>query len=348
VKVRSGRSFAALLGAFVCAWAGANAAPAVPEALETPALQTPRAQKAAMLAIARAGNRLAAAGERGIVLLSDDGGANWRQASVPVQVTLTSMRFVDSKIGWAAGHLGVILKTVDGGATWRKQLDGVRAASLMAQALRTVGDDRSERAAQRYEEEGPDKPFFDLDFIDAQRGVAVGAHNMAFSTQDGGSTWSPLGPRLPNPKNLHLYAARYIADTLYIAGEQGLLVKSPDGNIFQMLRSPYKGSFFGLLATRRGTLLAYGLRGYAFRSTDGGANWERVASGTAASLNAAIELPDGTLALLVQHGEVLQSRDDGRRFTRMASAAAPAAALAATQGGHIVVAGMRGVRHPVP
>jgi len=98
VKIRSGRSFAALLGVFLCAWAAANAAPAVPEALEKPALQTPRAQKAAMLAIARAGNRLVAAGERGIVLLSDDGGATWRQASVPVQVTLTTMRFVDPQI----------------------------------------------------------------------------------------------------------------------------------------------------------------------------------------------------------------------------------------------------------
>jgi len=242
----------------------------------------------------------------------------------------------------------VILKTVDGGATWRKQLDGVRAAGLMAQAQRAVGDDSSERAAQRYETEGPDKPFFDLDFIDGRRGVAVGAHNMAFSTQDGGGTWSPLSTGLTNPKNLHLYAARYVAGTLYIAGEQGLLVKSADGIIFKMLRSPYRGSFFGLLATHSGALLAYGLRGNAFRSSDGGANWEQVATGTAVSLNAGIELPDGTLALLGQNGDVLQSRDDGRSFTRVASDPSPAVALAATRGGQIMVAGMRGLRHPVP
>ena len=338
------RSFAALLGGVaVCACAAAHASPAVPAALSEPALQTPRAQGAAMLAIARAGHRLVSAGERGIVLVSDDGGAKWRQAKVPVQVTLTALRFVDEKSGWAAGHMGVILKTADGGATWHMQLDGVRAAALMAQALRAAGH-RNERAARRYEEEGPDKPFFDLDFIDAQHGVAVGAYNMAFTTQDGGRTWLPLAPRLPNPQNLHLYAARYAGNSLYIAGEQGLLLKSADGRSFEALPSPYKGSFFGMLAARSGTVLAYGLRGHVFRSTDGGASWEQVARGTAVSINAGIELHDRTLALLAHTGEVLLSRDDGRTYTRMASDAAPAAGLAATERGQIVLAGLRGLR----
>lgn len=351
MKLRCVGTVGPLLAAVVCAWSAAlpaHATPAVPGVLSQPALQTPRAQGAAMLAIARAGTRLVSAGERGIVLLSDDGGTNWRQASVPVQVTLTALRFVDDKTGWAAGHLGVILKTLDGGATWNVQLDGIRAAALMAQSLRAAADDKSVRAAQRLEEEGPDKPFFDLDFIDAQRGVAVGAYNTAFMTQDGGRSWTPLAPRLPNPKSLHLYAARYAGDTLYVAGEQGLLLKSADGSSFEALPSPYKGSFFGLLAARSGTLLAYGLRGNAFRSTDGGMSWEKAASNTIVSLNAGIELPDRTLVLLSQAGEVLHSRDDGRSFTRTSSDPAPAAGLAATERGHIVLAGLRGVRRPTP
>lgn len=38
-------------------------------------------------------NRLVAVGERGVVLLSDDGGAHWRQGVVPVSITLTAVRF---------------------------------------------------------------------------------------------------------------------------------------------------------------------------------------------------------------------------------------------------------------
>ena len=41
-------------------------------------------------AITQAGQRLVAVGERGLVLLSDDAGKHWRQAQVPVSVTLTA------------------------------------------------------------------------------------------------------------------------------------------------------------------------------------------------------------------------------------------------------------------
>ena len=338
-RIRGGHWVAALvLAATSCI---ATGAPVIPSVLNEPALQSPRALGAAMLAIARAGSRLVAAGERGTVLLSDDGGTNWRQASVPVQTTLTALRFVDERTGWAVGHLGVILKTEDAGQTWRKQLDGVQAAALMAQALRARGDEKLLRAAQRYEEEGPDKPFFDVDFSDARHGVAVGAYNLAFSTGDGGVTWTPL--QLPNPKSLHLYAVRYAAGRLFIAGEQGLLIRSTDAGQ-EALPSPYKGSFFGLLPTRGGALLAFGLRGHAFRSTDGGTSWQKLETGVPVSLNAGLELPDGTLALLAQTGDLLSSRDDGRSFTRRAGDGVPAAGLAATPQGQFVLAGMRGLR----
>jgi photosystem II stability/assembly factor-like uncharacterized protein len=316
--------------------------------LNEPALQTPRAAGAAMLAVTRAGTRLVAAGERGIVLLSDDGGSSWRQARVPVQVTLTALRFADARTGWAVGHLGVVLKTEDGGASWHKQLDGVQAAALMARALR-AGDDRQQKAAQRYEDEGPDKPFFDLDFSDARRGVVVGAYNLAFATSDGGASWVPLSSRLPNPKNLHLYSARFVNGSLFIAGEQGLLLKSADGGAsFEALPSPYKGSFFGLLATRSGALLAYGLRGRALRSTDGGVNWDEVGTASAVSLNAGLELSDGRLVLLAQSGDLLLSRDDGRSFTRVVADGVPAAGLAPNTQGKLVLAGLRGMRRPAP
>jgi photosystem II stability/assembly factor-like uncharacterized protein len=333
------------LAALALPVAAAELSAELPAALREAAIASPRAQGAAMLAVARAGGRLVAAGERGTVLLSDDGGASWRQAQVPVQVTLTALRFLDARTGWAVGHLGTILKTEDGGERWSLQLDGMRAAALWAAALEG-GDERARKRARALREEGPDKPFFDIEFIDAQHGVAVGSYNLAVATADGGRSWTPLSPRLPNPRSLHLYAVRSLRGKLFVAGEQGLLLRSDDaGASFQSLASPYKGSFFGLIAARSNTLVAYGLRGSAYRSADLGASWQKVETGTPVSISAAAEFDAGALTLLTQTGELLASHDDGLSFARSGpGAAVPAAGLAAAADGHVVVASLRGMR----
>jgi photosystem II stability/assembly factor-like uncharacterized protein len=287
------------------------------------------------------------------VLLSDDGGARWRQAAVPVQVSLTAVRFIDPRTGWAVGHLGVILKTDDGGEHWTRQLDGVAAAERMVAAAAASTDERGKKLAARFAEDGPDKPFFDIDFADVQRGVAVGAYGLAFATADGGSTWTPLTSRLPNPKGLHLYTVRWTGGNIVIAGEQGLLMKSADaGASFVTLPSPYKGSWFGLIAARSGTLIAFGLRGKLFRSADGGASWHGVDSGVPVSLSAGIEAAPGTLALVSQNGDVLVSRDDGASFQKLpapAPAPLPATGLAEAADGRFILSSLRGLRrHGAP
>lgn len=329
-----------------CAVSAQAAAPG-PDALAEPAVITPKALYAATLAVARAGDRLVAVGERGTVLWSDDGGKAWQQARVPVRSGLTTVRFVDTQNGWAAGHLGVILKTSDGGKTWVKQLDGLQAAQGL---LAAATDDVSRGAAQRMVEEGADKPWFDLEAIDALHAIAVGAYGLAVVTRDGGKTWGPLPTRAANPRGLHLYGVRVVDGQWFIAGEQGLLLHSSDGGAsITALPSPYKGSFFGLLASHSGALLAYGMRGSVYRSDDAGASWDKVDLGTPLSLQAGIERR-GELTLLAQNGELFVSADDGRTFTRRAPPAGPlpAAGLAAAPDGAWVIASLRGTRRASP
>jgi photosystem II stability/assembly factor-like uncharacterized protein len=333
--------------ALACAALSAQAATQAPAALAEPALVSPKALGAATLAVARAGDRLVAAGERGTVLWSDDGGKAWQQAQVPVRAGLTVLRFADANNGWAAGHLGVVLKTGDGGKTWVKQLDGLQAAQAL---LAAAADDAGRRVAQRFVEEGADKPWFDLDVIDAQHAVAVGAYGLAMATRDGGASWQPLPTRAANPRGLHLYGVRVVGGQWFIAGEQGLLLRSSDGGAtFTALASPYKGSFFGLLASQGGALLAYGLRGSVYRSADAGSNWDKVDLGTPLSLQAGIE-HGGALTLLAQSGELFTSTDDGRTFKRQPPPAGPlpAAGLAAAPDGAWVIASLRGTRRASP
>ncbi len=330
------------------ALATGTAGAAAPAALTQPALVTPKALHAAMLAVASAGARLVAAGERGTILYSDDAGKSWRQAAVPVSVSLTALQFVDGKNGWAVGHQGVVLHTGDGGATWRKQLDGIKVAALvLADASAASGPDRDRLVAQAQQlvDDGPDKPFLGLYFDSPRTGYVVGAYNLLLRTADGGATWQPWQGRLANPKGLHLYGMNGAAGALYLAGEQGLLLRSTDnGHSFDALPTPYKGSYFGVLVTRGGALLAYGLRGNAFRSTDRGATWTQVATGVQASLSAGTVRADGAVVLVSQAGDVLTSGDDGLTFAIEAGTALPLAAVAQAGDGALVVAGLRGLR----
>jgi photosystem II stability/assembly factor-like uncharacterized protein len=322
--------------------------------LERPSLLSDKAPGAAMLAVTRAGDRLVAVGERGIVLLSDDDGRSWRQVVAPVRASLTAVTFVGEKKGWAAGHLGVILHTEDGGESWVKQLDGSEAAALVLAAAerRAAAEPDPEKredllfSAQRLVADGPDKPFLDLCFLDERTGFVVGAFNLIFRTSDGGATWVPWQDRVENPMELHFYGIQTAGETLYIAGEQGLLLRSSDGGAhFTPLTSPYEGSYFGLVTDTKGSVVIFGLRGNVYRSEDGGERWERVETGLPVSLSAGARLSGGELVLVSQAGDLLGSGDGGRSFTRRPDGEPlPATDLVQTAEGGLVIATLRGLR----
>lgn len=317
--------------------------------LQQPAVLTSKATRAVLLGLARAGERLVAVGERGIVLLSDDSGNSWRQARVPVSVSLTAVQFVDAEQGWAVGHLGVVLHSEDGGETWHKQLDGEGAAKLAVQAAQRdidqSGGASNLEQAQHLLRDGPDKPFLDVYFIDRRQGYIVGAYNQIYRTDDGGQTWQPWMQHVDNPQGLNLYGIRASGTDLLLVGERGLLLRSTDaGQSFQTLKSPYEGSFFGLLGTRDGALIAYGLRGNAWWSDDRGNRWRRLDTGVESTLASAIELRDGSLLMASQSGELLFSHDQGRSFVkRLSRSGRTVAAVQQAADGSLASVGLSGV-----
>lgn len=333
---------AALLAAAVPVWSAEG--PARAAALDRPALQSPKSPKMAILTVARAGKRMLAAGERGIVIYSDDGGRSWRQAKTPTSASLVAMRFASDKLGWAVGHMGVVLHTEDGGLTWAKQFDGAQAASLVLEAAQKGGDARTLQDAERLVADGADKPFFDLCLVNDHTLFIVGAYNLVFRSDNGGQTWTPWQQHVANPKSLHLYAIRAVGDILFVAGEQGLLLRSDDhGQHFAPLESPYKGSWFGLVGDS-GSLLAYGLRGNAYVTKDSGKTWQQAASASPVSISAGTELTDGRIVLVSQAGEVLVSADHGLTFASLPEKTGlPLAAVAQGPDG-LVLGSLRGVR----
>ena len=69
---------------------------------------------------------------------------------------------------------------------------------------------------------------------------------------------------------------------LFIAGERGLVLRSPDGGAtWSYHPTGYRGTFWSGTALADGTLIVGGLRGSVHRSTDNGEHWQRVETGSA-------------------------------------------------------------------
>ncbi len=312
---------AAGLGLQAALWPTATRAAALPGPLNQPAGMTTRAARSLLTRVVRAGDRLVALGERGLVVLSDDGGRQWRQARVPVSVTLTSASFINARQGWMTGHSGVVLHTTDGGENWTVQTDGValaNAALVQAKALpeTATGREKSIQQAQRLVDEGADKPLLSICFIDAQRGLAVGAFGLSAATGDGGKTWAPCGDRMPNPQGMHLYATAHDGKFWTVGGEQGVLMRSHDDRAsFIPLTSPFKRSLFTATALRQGGFVFAGLLGSACRVAPDGTAVAPVTLPSPLTVLSCTELRDGRVMLLAQGGRLLVSSDAGATFT---------------------------------
>ncbi len=286
-----------------------------------PTVRAAHATRATMLASTRAGERIVAVGDHGVVLLSDDGGRSHRQArQVPVDVALTSVSFIDARQGWAAGHWGVILHTEDGGETWQIQ--------------------RSD-AAQ-------DRPLFAVHFFDEKQGVAVGLWSLVLRTEDGGVHWQPVElapPQGGKRADLNLFGLFTDArGRLFAPAERGMVLRSEDkGRSWNYMQTGYAGSFWSGIAGPGGTLLAAGLRGSMYRSVDDGSSWQRVDTHTESSITALAGAGKKIVAVGLD-GLVLSSEDGGASFAaHMREDRLPLTSVALDGQGHAAMYSRQGV-----
>ena len=314
----------ALMTGFGVAWGQEDSA-------TTPTEVMPLADRGLLLDITSTGIRKVAVGERGHILLSDDG-ATWTQsASVPTRSTLTSVTARNGRL-WAAGHEGVILSSRDGGDTWEMQT-----------------------ADPAQEPDADPNPFLDVFFVDLDLGFAIGAYGQIAITDDGGDNWRVeyiadlvnldddvddefVDDEVAEDEDVSLEDFKYDADfsdfddelyydfhlnamtmlddgTLVIAAESGSVYWSDDsGESWNYVELPYPGSMFGILRVGNEGLLAYGLRGNALESTDGGVTWEEVDTGVENSLLGGTVTDSGDVVLVGANGQVLVRAASSKDF----------------------------------
>ena len=224
-----------------------------------------------------------AVGERGHVVISDNG-SDWTQAeTVPGRFTLTVITEYGNRL-WAAGHDTVILSSGDGGQTWTRN----------------------------YYDPELQQPIMGLHFTASGRGFAIGAYGLMLVTNDGGETWEE---QMVSEEGWHLNAILDLGDgRMMIAGEAGFSYRSLDGGAtWETLEMPYPGSMFGIIARANGCIVQFGLRGHIQESCDFGDSWTGPASGTLSTISAALPTADGLI--LVGNSGLVLIEDEAGNFT---------------------------------
>lgn len=244
-----------------------------------------------------------AVGDAGTIIRTTNAGAAWTIQDSRTTSRLSDVDFADAANGWAVGGGGpfgqtyaTILRTTDGGTTWRTQASG-NAPILSG-----------------------------VDFVDAANGWAVGDNGTILHTADGGRTWSAQ----TSGTTAALWKVRFVnASTGWASGgngNEGVVLKTTDGGLSWSAETILGAQLYALdfASATHGWMADPAQPGRIFATTNGGATWGPLPSGTLSLLNGIAFADTATGWAVGSSGTILRSSNGGGSWTAQASGTAAA------------------------
>jgi len=231
----------------------------------------------------------------GAALVRSERGGRFERMDRLGNFNVLVIRFIDDDIGVAAGANGGMLRTVDGGRTW----SGI------------------ESPTGRY--------LVDIAFMTPLLGIAVGGDSgqgaTVILTSDGGLTWQAHAC----PAAMTLCASRQPLSAIDVrpsgagmAVGPRILIATTDGGRTWTEREQHEAfvTLTDVAVLDDRTAVVTGGAGTILRTTDAGASWTRVLSGTRVGLTS-VAFADPDRGLIVGHrGVILATTDGGRTWRR--------------------------------
>ena len=215
------------------------------------------------------------AGDRGKLLLTEDGGLHFRRIDLGTDVGIFGIEMVDADTGYLCGQDGLLMRTRDGGKTW----------------------ERLNSRTHFY--------IFSLSFPDRLHGMLVGERSLVLSTTNGGESFFKRQLERSFPPELHDYALPFEDPELYgvsyvdpqhawVVGEFGRIWASDNGgrswteqqnSLVSQWKRPLEPnddprladfdmpSWFGTSFRDSNHGAACGLEGWVIVTEDGGRTW---------------------------------------------------------------------------
>ncbi|MEO0090988.1 MAG: YCF48-related protein [candidate division WOR-3 bacterium] len=240
-------------------------------------------------------------GEAGYIWHSLDGGESWYPQNFGGSKFATRIFFLDENYGWAACGEAIILLTTNGGEEWQQIIlpnPPFPAREVDFYGVHFVNENIGYLCAGRYPEgdsflkgqgyiakttdggynwqlllKDTIYDFFDLYFLDENRGYVVGGCDTNFSaivlyTSDGGNSWQYI-----NVPGNYLRAITVINNKIFACGMFGTIIYSLDGIDWRLAQTPPGCStLFDIDFSDSLNGCAVGTR-YVLYTNNGGRNW---------------------------------------------------------------------------
>ncbi|MBN1560130.1 T9SS type A sorting domain-containing protein [candidate division KSB1 bacterium] len=159
----------------------------------------------------------------------------------------------------------------------------------------------------------------DIDTIDEDKAVAVGALGTIMRTDDGGQNWETIF----QVNNFYgdLFAVQFVSEYVgWAAGEWGTILQTKDGGVsWEFKKSGSTMDLYSLYFINKDTGWAAGRWGNVLKTTDAGETWGEQSSGTYRRLSD-ICFFDDSLGLAVGHGgTIIKTENGGETWTEKVS-----------------------------
>jgi predicted CXXCH cytochrome family protein len=289
--------------------------------------QNPLPQGNLLYGVDVVGSEAWAVGGPGILLHSDDDGAQWNSLDPGSTDTLRAVDFVDSRIGWVVGNRlggtgnGVIKNTTDGGSTWTTQTSGIN------------------------------QNLYGISMATTQTGWAVGAGGALRQTTNGGTGWSAA---TPSPTSQILYGVSSVDTThAWAVGAAGTIVGTANGSTWTTQTSGVTAVLNGVDFVDRQIGYAVGASGTFLKTTDGGSTWNSLTvkymnnlsvPTTLTSTMQSVSFRDSSTGWIAgATGLVLFTRDGGVTWESQKSGAQTMYGVVAAEGSKAQLVGANGV-----
>jgi len=154
-------------------------------------------------------------GDRGKVLLTEDGGKTFRRIDIGINLGIFGIQMIDDQNGFLCGQDGLVMRTRDGGKTWERlnsrthlfifgmsftdRLHGYLVGDrALLMTTTNGGESFSKRQLQRlfppeiadYALQYQEPRLYSAKFVDVNHGFVVGELGRIWHTENGGQTWS--------------------------------------------------------------------------------------------------------------------------------------------------------------